>query len=60
MLIIFTNYNGQDKSGSVKAPTLFSSYPIPREYQPNIAGRSAMKQGECIIRIAELKCIHLI
>lgn len=34
----------EDKSGNVKAPTLFSSYPIPREYQPNIAGRSAMRQ----------------
>ncbi|GFR74593.1 protein broad-minded-like [Elysia marginata] len=34
----------EDKSGNLKAPALFSSYPIPREYQPNIAGRSAMKQ----------------
>ncbi|GFO20670.1 protein broad-minded [Plakobranchus ocellatus] len=34
----------EDKSGNIKSPTLFSSYPIPREYQPNIAGRSAMKQ----------------
>ncbi|CAL1530647.1 unnamed protein product [Lymnaea stagnalis] len=33
-----------DKSGNLKAPILFSSYPIPREYQPNIAGRSSVKQ----------------
>ncbi|XP_012936761.1 protein broad-minded [Aplysia californica] len=34
----------EDKSGNLKLPILFSSYPIPREYQPNVAGRSAMKQ----------------
>ncbi|KAH9488114.1 hypothetical protein Btru_065340, partial [Bulinus truncatus] len=34
----------EDKSGTVKPPLLFSSYPIPREYQPNIAGRTAGKQ----------------
>lgn len=26
--------------------TLFSAYPVPMEYIPNITGRSAMKQGK--------------
>jgi len=27
---------------------LFSSYPVPREYSPNLSGRSTVKQGECV------------
>ena len=30
---------------------IFSSYPVPREYIPNIAGRSALKQGKSSIHI---------
>ncbi|KAI8790403.1 protein broad-minded [Biomphalaria glabrata] len=33
-----------DRTEIVKPPTLFSSYPIPKEYQPNIAGRAAGRQ----------------
>ena len=28
---------------------LFSSFPVPREYTPNLTGRSTMKQGEEIL-----------
>ncbi|XP_052817688.1 protein broad-minded-like isoform X1 [Mya arenaria] len=34
-----------DDSGTPYSFPLFSSFPIPREYSPNLGGRSAMKQG---------------
>ncbi|BFZ12598.1 hypothetical protein BsWGS_15637 [Bradybaena similaris] len=36
----------EDKKGNIQAPKLFSSYPIPREYQPNIISKSSTKQAE--------------
>ena len=40
-----TVYIFQDSGSPYNFP-MFSSFPVPREYSPNLGGRSAMKQGE--------------
>lgn len=57
---MFTIYDIlQDYSMPYPHP-MFSSYPIPREYSPNIGGRSAMKQGivncTALISRSDLNC----
>ncbi|CAG5121521.1 unnamed protein product [Candidula unifasciata] len=34
----------EDRTGNIQAPTLFSSYPVPKEYQPNVISKSSTKQ----------------
>jgi len=43
----FTNCTGYlQETGAPYNFPLFSSFPIPREYSPNLGGRSAIKQGK--------------
>ncbi|KAK3086457.1 hypothetical protein FSP39_018719 [Pinctada imbricata] len=47
--------NEDPKSGSVYNFPLFSSFPVPREYTPNIGGRSTIKQDNELIKFLSVK-----